>query len=170
MKKIYITIIFTFLLIIMIMVFTGTTIVITTAEPEKSFEKFKKGDTVNVFEKLDFDKGKWCAYLVLSRSDFPDLNKLIPRRNCFKLEDINLMKQMKKEWRFIYTGGDLATVESFIIFYNDGKAVFESGIVLDQDLEGLQSSSFGWSEPVSKNLLTKYCMKFKNVYWPVLIL
>ena len=36
------------------MVFTGTIIVITTNEPEITFEKFEKGDTVNVLEKLDF--------------------------------------------------------------------------------------------------------------------
>ena len=54
MKNIYITIISSFLLIVMIIVFTGTTIVITTNEPEITFEKFEKGDTVNVLEKLDF--------------------------------------------------------------------------------------------------------------------
>ncbi|MBN2425165.1 MAG: hypothetical protein JXR46_09770 [Calditrichaceae bacterium] len=170
MNKIYIIIFFTILLVILIMMFTGTTIVLSVDEPEKNVENFKKGDTLDILGKFNFNEGDWCAYLVLSRSDYTNLNNLLPKRNCLKLEDKDLMNRMKQEWKMKYTEGDVATVESYIVFYKNGKAIFKSGIVLDQNKEGFQSSSFGWIEPITKNIIVKYCKEFKPVYWPILIL
>ena len=152
---------------------TGYTLVIPylgSHTDSRVFKQLKKGDKINVFENLDFSKGNCKAYLVISRSDFNDLNKSIKKATCLKTTDKVLLQEMKKNLLFTYTDGDVATVESAIYIYCDNKLVFESGIVLDKYSEGLQSKYWGWITPVQPNLLSSYCKQFKRVYWPIVFL
>ena len=66
--------------------------------------------------------------------------------------------------------GDIATVESSIIICNNGKIVFSSGIVLDENAQGLQSRDFGWIEASQPNMLVNQCRQFKRIYSPIIIL
>jgi hypothetical protein len=128
--------------------------------------KLQKGDTIKPLEKFDFDKGSWVAYLLLN-NDKTNLSSEMPKGKCFKTTNIAVLKQMQSEWKFSYSGGDVATIESSIIIYNDGKKVFESGIAIDENSQGLQSRQFGWLEGLN---LTKNCKQFEKIYSPILIL
>jgi hypothetical protein len=128
--------------------------------------KLQKGDTIKPFEKFNFDKGSWVAYLFLN-NDNTNLSSEMPKGKCFKTTNINVLKQMQDEWKFLYSGGDVATIESSIILYNNGKKVFESGILIDENSQGLQSRQFGWLEGLN---LIKTCKQFEKIYSPILIL
>src|SRR5574344_219617 len=96
---------------------TGCTLIIpvTKAEPNKSIE-MKKGDIINPLKSFDFNTGNWAVYLTISRSDFESLPATIRKARCLRTKDMKTLKQMQSEWNFVYTGGDVATVESEIYF------------------------------------------------------
>jgi len=77
---------------------------------------FKRGDVVNPLGRFDFDDGSWDVYLVIGLNDFKDLHPSIKKATCLKTDDIELLRQMKERWFFVYSGGDMATVESSIFF------------------------------------------------------
>lgn len=173
MKRCTIIVITIALIIQSLSLITGYTLVIPLSDADKiesDYGKLKLNDKTNVLESLDFSKGHWKAYLIIDPSDFNDLNVSIKKVTCLKTEDISLLQKMKQKWRFRYTGGDMATVVSRILIFQDSKLVFESGIVLDNYREGLQSENFGWLEPVELNVLSKCCKQFNRVYWPIIFI
>lgn len=131
--------------------------------------KLKSGDTLNVFSQFDFTKDDWAAYVVITPSDFADLNAQIPHRTCLKTTNRNLLQKMKREWRYKITQGDVTTVESVFYLLKNGKTVFRSGIVLDTHSQVLQNSVYGEMVPVDKNAMINTCRKFRKVYWPVVV-
>lgn len=64
----------------------------------------------------------------------------------------------------------MTTVESSFYVFNDGKLVYRSGIILDEQKVGLQSNEYGWLEPIHKEMITSSLKNFKRVYWPVVFL
>ncbi len=133
-------------------------------------ENYKVGQVISPLEKFNFDYGSWTAYLFINRDDSKDLSKEMPRWHSFKTSNIKLLKEMKSEWKFAFTGGDMATVESELILCEDGKTIYQSGIVLDDVNQGLQSEQYGWLEAHPKNLLSEYCRYFHRNFSPIIIL
>lgn len=150
---------------------TGCALIIpiTKPEPNKAFE-LQKGDIINHLKSFDFNTGNWVAYLVISRSDFESLPATIRKARCLKIKDIKVLKQMQSDWNFVYTGGDMATVESEIYFFNNGKLVLKSGIVLNKETIGLQNRDYGYLEPKDSTLIIKSFKEFKKVYLPIIFL
>lgn len=148
----------------------GYTIVIATNLLNTKSVQHNKGDIINIFDEFDLNKGKWSVYLNLSLSDLKKLKGVLPERTCLKLTDVEVLRKMKDDWKMVYTGGDMATVESSIFIIRDGDIVFNSGIMFNKNTEGLQSPVYGWIEPIEKDIIKKYCKKFKPVFWPVVIL
>lgn len=134
------------------------------------YPNVKKGDIIKPLDKFDFNKGEWVAYLFISKNDKNKYVNELFNGSKFKTNDIELLKQMQKHWKFIYTEGDIATVESSIIICNNGKTVFSSSIVLDENAQGLQSRDFGWIEASVPNMLVDQCRQFKRVYSPIIVL
>lgn len=131
----------------------------------------KPDGNISLFSKCDFSKGNWSAYLVVAPEDFDDLHPFIPKRVCLKTNDRSVLQQMQKSW--IFKGnkdGDMATVNSTFYLVNNGMIVFETGIVLDKNNQGLQNGAFGWMKPVDGRAMLNVCSSFKQVYWPVVIL
>jgi len=114
----------------------GFTFVYVSNNHDAQNLKYSEGDTIQVLEELDFSNGDWTSYLIICREDLENLNGLIPKRMCLKLDDKKLFTEIKNEWNMIFTGGDVATVQSSIIFLQNGKIRFNSGIVLDETSEG----------------------------------
>ena len=113
MKRILITLIIIFILWWLVSLLTGYVVVINNSVyKSKNKLEYTKGDTIKPFKDFDFNKGNWKAYLVINIYDFRDLNKLINKTTCLKTTDINLLNKMKRDWQFIYTNGDVATVTS----------------------------------------------------------
>lgn len=80
------------------------------------------------------------------------------------------MKAMKENLVFVYTGADVATVENKIIICKNGKLIFESGIILDENQQGLQHMEFGFVQPTPPQKLLDYCKEFERVYQPIVML
>lgn len=136
----------------------------------QNYPDVQKGDVIKPFDKFDFNKGEWVAYLFISKNDKNKYVNELFNGSKFKTTDIELLKQMQKRWKFIYTEGDIASVESSIIICNNGKTVFSSGIVLDENGQGLQSRDFGWIEASVPNMLVNECRQFKRIYSPIIVL
>jgi hypothetical protein len=144
---------------------------------------YNEGDTVTISSLYDgfvLDDGKWTAYLILSRSDLNDLASEMPNGTVFKSTDKKLLRQLVTQPKFIYTGGDLATVQSQLLIFNEREVepvtgkhnvlVYSTGIVLDNSGQGLQDRWSGWVGAVDQNALSKYCKEFNRIYWPIVIL
>lgn len=132
--------------------------------------KVKPGESLQLFSNCDFSKGDWTAYIVIAPEDFDELNPNVGKRVCWKTNDKSLLRQMKKDWVFKYReNDDMATVNSSFYLVRDGLVVFESGIVLDKNNQGLQNSNYGWMQPVDGAAFVNICAGFKKVYWPVVL-
>ncbi len=169
-KKILIGMLSLVVLLFALSLATGITLVIPISEykaPEHP--GLKKGQIVNPLQRMDFKSGNWVACLVIVPSDYRNLHPAFKKVTCFKSDDLELFERMKKKWNFVYTAGDVATVQSAIFFLKDGKIEFESGIVIDKNWEGLQDGEYGWLEPVEEHALSDHLKHFKRFYWPVLI-
>jgi len=151
----------------MISLFAGYTIVVPISKYKPHEKVLQKRDTINPLKHMDFNNGNWTVYLVMNQNDKKNLNLQSIKSNCVWTNNIDLLNQMKDTWRFTYSGGDIATAESAIYFFNNGKLRFKSGIVFDNGREGLQSNEYGWLEAINKNELSHLCNKFKQTYWPI---
>jgi hypothetical protein len=168
MKRIGMILLFVGFIILIFLYATHNPFVICLSKDmdKYSFNELKKGDTVRVLNSFDFTKGGFKAILVIKERY--DLSAYIPKGKILITHDINVLEQMQKKWIFIYTETDLATVENEFILYQNNEIVFKSGIVLDENIQGLQNSKLGWI--ISINDLSVYCGKFKRVYLPLIFL
>lgn len=130
-------------------------------------QQFKKGDSIRPLERLDFDNGEWTAFISISSTDRSRFSSALPDGRWLKSCDVDLLKQMQREWVFSYSGGDLGTVESFIIIRNEDSVVFHSGIVLEDDFQGLQSKDYGW---LRSPILLRSCSRFEALCCPLVVL
>lgn len=153
----------------LISIVIGYTLIFNIQKYKHITGPLKIGDTIRPLDNFDFTKNEWKAYLYISRDDFHDLHSSIKKVNCLKTDDRFLLKKMKQTWTFIYQGGDLATVTSYINIYKNGLLVFSSGIVLGSYTEGLQGE-YGWVKPIQKNAISKACKNFERVYFPIVFL
>ena len=142
-------------------------VIVCSVEQSNTDYPFQKGDTLSPFAEFNFEEGKWEAVVVISYNDLNVLDKSIPRVTCLQTNSVELLRHMKEKWRFIVTGGDLATVTSGFYLKKDGVLVFESGIVFDPKVEGFQSSKFGWITPVDGYKITNDIKQF-NRAWSII--
>ncbi|TFF34805.1 hypothetical protein [Mucilaginibacter psychrotolerans] len=151
---------------------TGYTLVIPLSQNnlDKTAGAVKAGQQLNPFAGFDFTKGNWQAFIVVSPSDFTDLHPSIQHHGCIKTGDRKVLMRMKKDWKFRAIGGDMATFQSTFYVVRNHKVMFESGIVLDKQRQGLQNPQYGWMEPVDAAEIISTCKQFKAVYWPIVFL
>jgi hypothetical protein len=135
----------------------------------QDFKNSKKGDEIAVFDTFDFDSGNWAMYLCLSKDDKNELSPDMQFKTFSKTNNKKILQEIKKNWRFEVTESDISTVESEIILCRNQRIMFRSGIILDKDIQGLQSQQFGWIQTKNKKSLSKYCKNFQRVYSPILL-
>lgn len=161
-----------FVLSIITYLFFNPILVFINAENESYSTKkeYEKGDVITVLDSCNFNEGNWVVYLIVNKEDSDSISAKIPKGKILKTENIELLKNMKKNWLFKYSGGDLSTVQSQIRFYQNNTLIFSSNIVLDKDFEALQNTDFGCVYPVENNVIVKYCMQFERVFLPFVLL
>lgn len=124
----------------------------------------------NPFENFDFNKGNWEAYLIIDKYDFDKLNSKIRPARVLKSKSKDTLNKLKKGWILKATNGDMATASSSIVIKHDGIIVFESGVVLENDLLGLQNKQFGWAEPDSNEQFIEGLSEFEKVSFPIVLI
>lgn len=121
------------------------------------------------FQQIDFDNGEYKAFVVIAISDVMNLPVNIPRYRVLKTTDKKILNQLKN-CEFISSGGDVATVESRIYILRDNSLIYESGLVLDNEYEGIQNKRLGWAESKQKGQLTKIISQFTKELKPIVFL
>lgn len=147
----------------------GYPIVFTSGELVKNNPGYNS-PVFNPLQGYDLNEGTWAVYLIIDKSDFSELTSALPPYKLWKVNDVAALKNMQATWNFKPTGGDMATVASSMIIVHDQKIVFEAGIVLDENVVGLQSREFGWAEWAGKENFTKSLKDFRKVLSPVVFL
>jgi hypothetical protein len=151
---------------------TGRSLIVLLSRDDTKSEHLdvKPGTVVQPLAHLNFTSGTWAAYVVVSTSDFAQLPPELRKANCFRTTDVRLLQQMQREWQFVSTGGDMATVESTIYFFRDRQLVSQSGLVLDPKSVGLQSSRLGWLKSTNEARVRESISRFTPVLSPVVVL
>jgi len=136
---------------------------------KKNGRQVSKGDTLNIFKEFDFENGHWKVYVLLDRDDMSDINLEMDRWYSYCQTDVSILKEMQSQWRFVFTGEDLATVTNQLLLIKDGKLMFRSAIVVDKNSMGLQNEKFGWIESIDSNKMAETLKKFRRDYFPVIL-
>lgn len=100
-----------------------------------------KGDTIKVLNQYDFDSGDYSIYVVFSNQE----GKRLGFSKVLFTDDMALLNQINQSFEMTYTGGDIATCESFIYLLQGEDVIFKAGLAID-DVAGLQSPQYGWLE------------------------
>lgn len=129
----------------------------------------QKGDTVNPLQNLDLSLDVEI-YLHISKSDLKELPVSIPNHKILYTNNDELIRKLVEEFNCIYTNGDMATCESLLRVFVEGKLVYQTNIVINDDLVGLQNSSLGWIEVCNSSKLVELFEKFTPVYTPIISL
>jgi hypothetical protein len=141
-----------------------------TEDSKFSADQTIKRNDGDILEGLDFTKGDWCAYVIISNNDDMDLSKELPRGKILVTRDQSTLCVIKDSISYRSTGGDETTVENELIICRDSKVVFRSKIVLDEFNLGFQSQEFGFVKPDNPQRFIDSFSKFERVYFPFLIL
>jgi hypothetical protein len=134
-----------------------------------SSDSLKKGEIIEPLKNQDFNSNNCSAYLILSKNDLNDLPNSIRRAKVLVNKDRNILQRLKNDFKFVYSGGDMATCESFIYIFINNKLVFKSSIVLEENKVGLQNE-YGWIEAQNSRKLIEIMESFEPVYLPVIFL
>ncbi|MBS1752987.1 MAG: hypothetical protein KF741_04265 [Ferruginibacter sp.] len=104
---------------------------------------YQIGDTITPFENYNFSQGSWKAEIKISSDDNMDLSKKIPKAPTLTTTNKILLEKIRN-WKFIYTNGDMTTVLNNFKLFKGDSVVASYGIVLDENTVGLQSQQYGW--------------------------
>ena len=137
-----------------------TTIVVLLCSYDNEIKNYN-----NPLESFNFNDGRWCAYLVLKDGD--KIRK--SASNCFILNDVNQLEELKKTWVFSTSNSDMTTVSSYVVFTQNGKIMFRCNIAIDAS-PGMQNETTGWLEPVDPIGFRSSLETFEEYRWPFLIL
>jgi hypothetical protein len=129
-----------------------------------TYDEFRKGDRINVFNSFNFDDGNyWRASVIINERD--EISAKVPYGKYLTTKNVKLIKKLNAVG-LKFTDSDMATVLNELILYRNDTIVFRSNIVLDSNKEGLQNYKYGWLE-VDKNQFSSIITDFKVTYLPV---
>ncbi len=127
---------------------------------------FEAGDSIGFLSGFNLEEGRIKVVLIIK--DKSELIKDFPRGKVFYLDNIETLKEMQEKCLFIVTKSDIATVENQVIVYKNNRIIYESNFVLDDNIQGIQNSRYGWM--LSKNTnFAFYLKQFERSYWPIFI-
>lgn len=170
MKKIIFLVLLLILITGVTFVSLGHSVVICRQELPVINYAFKSGQTVNPLEEFDFSDGKWTAFVVFSNDDRPYLPAGIKNSTVIRCDDKVVLKELQNQLEFHYSGGDMTTVVSRMLLFKNDLLMFDSGLVVEPGMEGLQSRDFGWIENKNPGSLARILSKFQRVWSPLVVL
>lgn len=114
---------------------------------------------VNPLKGIDVSDAK--TFLILSSDDWSERPEGMPARHVLVCSDAKVLQQLKDNFSFEISGGDLATVESELWVYSHDTLVLMTNIVIEQNQIGIQNEQTGWAEAVNKEQLCHLFAQFK---------
>lgn len=134
-----------------------------------SFPVVQEDETViNPLKDIDVTDAK--AFLILSLDDWSELPEGMPARRVLVCTDAAVLQQLKDNFSFEISGGDMATVESELWVYCHDTLKLMTNIVIEQNIIGIQNELTGWADAVNKEQLCHIFTQFKPYRWPRLSL
>jgi hypothetical protein len=160
MKKLIITLLLIGILLLLYFCIGGFPIIFND---KTQILHFEKSDTkqFNPLENVDLSFGKNKVVLLFSFDDITELPNNVCRKKVLVCSDNEILQQLKNNFTFEISGGDMATIESEIIVFKDNKLVLKTNFVLDKNLIGIQNKKTGLAKATNKEELYKLFEKFK---------
>ncbi len=127
---------------------------------------FKKGDEVKLLNNYDFNNGNYSLYIVFNQRESFNIG-------CHKVlytADTVVLNELKESFVLNYTGGDIATYESFLYLFKREELICNIGIGIDEAQFGIQSREYGWLCFKDREKLLKSLDQLRTVYLPLIIL
>lgn len=134
----------------------------TSSLPENTIQDFEVGDTIMLLEPFRFESGRYELYFSFAASDGQ-------KAKLLSTKDVNVLNRLKKSMHFTYTGGDMATCESFLYLMENDQLVLKTGIVLGAQA-GIQSPEYGWIEPLDVQSIQNELNQLSPRYWPLVLI
>lgn len=125
-------------------------------------------DLINPLKGYDLGNGHWEIYLNPSFSE--EIDERLSSSSLLYTDDLEIINEIKESFDFRVSGGDMATVDSQILFYCDGDLILKYGITLESSSVGLQSKCFGWAKALYKEKLLDLFGEFEKVNLPLVFL
>ena len=136
---------------------------------EMSFPVVQADDTViNPLKDVDMNDAK--AFLILASDDWSVRPEGMHARHVLVCTDAEALQQLKNNFSFEISGGDLATLESELWVYSHNTLVLMTNIDITPNHVGIQNERTGWAEAVNKKQLCHIFTQFKPYRWPVVAL
>lgn len=124
----------------------------------------KQEDSIGFLSGLNLEDGVFKVVLIIKEKR--ELIKDFPSGKVFYLDDLKVLKEMQEKCLFTVTNSDIATVENKIIVYKNNSIIYESYVVLDDSIQGLQNSNYGWVVSQNANFAI-YLKQFKRSFSPI---
>ena len=118
----------------------------------------------------DIDVTDAKAFLILSSDDWSERPEGMPARRVLVCTDAELMRQLKDNFSFEISGGDMATVESELWVYCHDTLVLMTNIDINPNNIGIQNELTGWAEAMNKEALCHLFARFRPYRAPFLSL
>ena len=93
----------------------------------------------------------------------------MPARHVLVCTEVEVLQQLKDNFLFEISGGDMATVESELWVYSHDTLVLMTNIVIEQNRIGIQNERIGWAEGVNSEQLMHLFTQFKPFRAPFFI-
>jgi hypothetical protein len=121
----------------------------------------------NPLENIDFSTGDNVAYLLLDKADIKELPLKMSKSKLLECRSNETLQNLKRDFVFEKSNGDMATCESKILIYKGSKLVFCSSFVLTDSIVGMQNNLVGWADAQNKERLKNGFIKFKPINKPI---
>ena len=118
----------------------------------------------------DIDVTDAKAFLILSSDDWSGRPEGMPARRVLVCTDTKVLQQLKDNFSFEISGGDMATVESELWVYCHDTLVLMTNIDINPNNIGIQNELTGWAEAMNKEALCLLFARFRPYHAPILSL
>lgn len=163
MKKIYLVVIG--ILIYIYIIFNPIVIYSDTEHEAEVLPFIQTENNIKLMKGININSD---IKMFLIINDRENISKEIPLGKILQSNDKSLLKKLCN-MNFLYTNSDIATVQNELLVYSDSQLVFRTGIVIEEDTEGLQNFQYGWIKSKKGNL-NQIMQKFRRPLIPIIIL
>lgn len=120
-------------------------------------------DSFNPLEQVDFSSDNIVMYLLFSKEDIKELPSTMNKQKLLKCSDKSILKDLKNNFYFTKSNGDMATCESEILVYKNDVLILSTRFAFTDKILGIQNNKVGWANAVNRDKLGNILLKFNSV-------